>query len=319
MHMRAAVFRQVGDPGKVLHVEHVAAPDLSPTEVLVDVDASVVQPADFMFVRGQYRIQPRLPQVAGLEGSGVVVESALGTGLRPGTRVAFRHPGCWADRIAVPAASCYVVPQDVPVELAAQFSLNPVTAWALLDEVGAGPGDWIAVSAARSAVAGLIADLALSRDVHVIGLVRAGGADQLRFPVLQTGQRDLMTALLDRTAGEELAGFLDSVGGDVLTAVLPALRPGGTIVSYGVLDDTPVSVRNSDLIYRNLTWKGFGIDHWLATSRPRRDEMTRELWSLIRGGEIDLPVRDRYPLAEIEAAVAAAAVPGGGGKVVIMM
>jgi hypothetical protein len=36
-------------------------------------------------------------------------------------------------------------------------------------------------------------------------------------------------------------------------------------VSYGVLDDAPIAVRNSDLIYRNLTWKGFGIDYWLAT------------------------------------------------------
>ncbi len=214
----------------------------------------------------------------------MVVESAPPAGLQPGTRVAFRHPGCWAEHIVVPAASCYVVPDDVPVELAAQFSLNPVTAWALLDEVGAASGEWVAVSAARSAVARLVADLASSRGVQVIGLARPSGADQLGFPVLHTDQPDLATALLERTGGAGLAGFLDSVGGDVLAAVLPALRPGGTIVSYGVLDNTPVPVRNSDLIYRNLTWKGYGIDHWLATAAHRRDDMARELWSLIRAG-----------------------------------
>jgi hypothetical protein len=30
--------------------------------------------------------------------------------------------------------------------------------------------------------------------------------------------------------------------------VLPNLRPGATIVSYGVLDDAPIAVRNPDLI-----------------------------------------------------------------------
>lgn len=126
----------------------------------------------------------------------------------------------------------------------------------------------------------------------------------------------LTTAVLDRIDGAGLAGFLDSVGGHVLAAMLPALRPGGTIVSYGVLDNTP-GVRNFDLIYRYIAWKGYGIDHWLATARHGRDEMERELWSLIRAGDIALPIRDRYPLADIEAAVAAAAGKADSGEDVV--
>src|SRR5262249_43348588 len=147
-----------------------------------------------------------------------------------------------------------------------QFSLNPVTAWALLDELSVDAGDWIAVSAARSAISRLVARLAELRGVRMLGLSRTGSSEPLAYPVLEADAEDLASQIVQRTEGQPLAGFLDSVGGVVVPAMLPALRPGATIVSYGVLDNSPMTLRNSDLVYRNLTWKGFGIDHWLATA-----------------------------------------------------
>ncbi len=270
-----------------------------------------------MFVRGRYRIQPDFPQVGGLEGTGIVVTAGAASTIPTGTRVAFRHPGAWAERVAVPAGSCYVVPEGVPVDAAAQFALNPVTAWALLDEVRVERGDWLALSARRSAVARLVAGIAERRGVRVLGLSRLGRDQGLDGPVLDISGQDLAAEIDRATAGAPLAGFLDSVGGEVVSAVLRALRPGATIVSYGVLDDAPITVRNSDLIYRNLTWKGFGIDHWLATAGDRRDAMTSELWRLIRDGVLDLPVAARYPVDDIRLAVAAASKSPPGAKVLI--
>jgi len=86
----------------------------------------------------------------------------------------------------------------------------------------------------------------------------------------------------------------------VLAQVLPVLRPGAAIVSYSVLDDAPMPVRNSDLIYRILTWKGFGIDHWLAMRSQRRAPMTAELWALLREGAVELPVAAVYGLDQID-------------------
>jgi NADPH:quinone reductase len=315
--VRAAVFEQAGDPGHVLTVRDVAAPEPGPNEVVVRVDTSVVQPADSMFIRGRYRIQPAFPQVAGLEGTGTVVTAGAGSTIATGTRVAFRHPGAWAERVAVPAGSCYVVPEGVPVDAAAQFALNPVTAWAVLDEVRAERGDWLALSAPRSAVARLVAGIAERRGVRVLGLSRPGRDDGLDGPVLDSSKPDLAAEINLATGGAPLAGFLDSVGGQVVSAVLRVLRPGATIVSYGVLDDAPMTVRNSDLIYRNLTWKGFGIDHWLATATDRRDAMPTELWRLIRDGVLDLPVAARYRLDEIHLAVAAGSKSPPGAKVLI--
>jgi NADPH:quinone reductase-like Zn-dependent oxidoreductase len=117
--MRAVIFQEPGDPATVLTVHDVASPEPAAGEVLVDVDASVIRPADLMFIRGNYRIRPTFPQVAGLEGAGIIVATGAGVAITLGTRVAFRHPGAWAERVAVPGERCYLVPDDVAIDTAA--------------------------------------------------------------------------------------------------------------------------------------------------------------------------------------------------------
>lgn len=119
------------------------------------------------------------------------------------------------------------------------------------------------------------------------------------------------------TGGEPLAGLLDSVGGDAITSMLPALRPGATIVSYGVLGDGAATISNPDIVYRNLCWKGFVIDRWLATSAGRIPAMVEELWRSIASGALPLPVRARYRLEDVRRAIADAASGGRGSKVLI--
>jgi NADPH:quinone reductase-like Zn-dependent oxidoreductase len=112
--MRAARFNRAGEPADVLSVDEAATPVLGAGEVLVAVEVSVVQPADWMFIRGRYRIRPSFPQVAGLERTGLIVDAGDST-IANGTRGAFGHPGAWAERVAVPASSCYGVPEGIPV------------------------------------------------------------------------------------------------------------------------------------------------------------------------------------------------------------
>ena len=315
--MQAVLFESAGPLEDVLVMKHADQEVPRPGEVLVRVDARPIQPADFMFVEGRYRIRPAYPQIAGLEGAGTVVASGEGVTLTLGTRVAFRHPGTWAEFVAVPLDRCYVVPAEVSIESAAQFALNPVTGWALLDELHVQPGDWIAINAATSAVAQIAQSLAQRRNVGVVGIVRPGSAVEVSFPTVSADTADLASKVLAITGGTLLAGYLDSVGGMLIKNILSGLRQGATIVSYGVLEQTPAPMLNSDLIYRNLSWKGFGIDHWLATAKERHDTMAAELWSAIRDGELPLPVRARYPLKDFRSAVIDAAMSGRSGKVLI--
>jgi NADPH:quinone reductase-like Zn-dependent oxidoreductase len=316
--MKAAVFAETGTPQDRLQLQDVEVPAPHEGEALVRVDARPIQPADFMFIEGRYRIKPALPQIAGLEGTGTVVSSGSPTRFPAGSRVAFRHPGTWAELAAVPEDRLYVVPEGIDAEQAGQFSLNPVTAWALLDELQAQTGDWIGINAATSNVAQLVHALCRRRRIHVVGIVAGDRALPPGFPSVRADTASVCDAVLALTGGHLLAGLLDSVGGTAITGMLHTLRPGATIVSFAVLATDPALIKNSDIIYRNLTWKGFGIDHWLAKSTEQRARMERELWTAIASGELRLPVRSRYGLQEIHAALAEAATPGPVGKILIV-
>jgi len=117
--MRALVFDESGDSAAVLRLGEAPEPVLQPNGVLIEVRARVIQPADFLFVRGIYRVRPIFPQVAGFDGAGVVLELGRDVrGLSVGQRVAFRSVGAWAERAVAPAERVYPVPDDIDREIA---------------------------------------------------------------------------------------------------------------------------------------------------------------------------------------------------------
>ena len=318
--MKAVTFNVGGKANEVLQVREIDVPAIGSTEVLVKMEARPLQPADFMFIGDRYRIKPQFPQVAGLEGTGVIKAAGSQSRFKPGQRVAFRHPGTWAEYACVPDEKLYLVPPDVKPESAAQFALNPVTAYGLLDELNVRAGDWIVINAAGSAVARMVASLAKRQGVNVIGIVRNPRNYDLPYPVVAADTPGIAAAALEKTGNVQIAGLLDCIGGEAIKSIMPTLRQGGVIVSYGVLEQTPIQLTNADMIYKNLTWKGFGVDHWLSrTDAAKQVNMVINLWSAIQDKAAPLPldVKAQYPLEQVLAAVNAATTEGPG-KVILV-
>ncbi len=321
--MRAVEFEQAGEPAQVLKYTQREAPKADDHNVLVKVAARPIHPADLAFIRGQYRVRPAFPQIAGLEGAGTVVDAPKGSRFTPGMRVAFRYPGAWAELAAVPAERLIAVPDGVADDAACQVSLNPLTAFGLLDEAAVKSGDWILLTAAASTVSNLVAGIAQARGIKVIGLVRGAAVDAKARAradhILSVADPDLTATIDALTGGRRIEALFDSVGGPILPKLFAALAPGARIVAYGVQDREPAAVTNAMLIYSNLTWKGFGIDRWLSlTPADVRNRLVEELWSLIGRRVLPLPVASRHPLADFQAALAADAKPGRTGKVLLV-
>jgi len=321
--MQAIVFDHVGDAHDVLRLDHVAEPKVHDGEVLVKVNARPIHPADLAFIRGQYRVRPSFPQIAGLEGAGVVLEGSREARVAPGTRVAFRWPGTWAEFAAVPVGRLIEVPADVFEETACQVSLNPVTAWALLDEAKVGAGDWILLTAAASTVSNLVAAMARHRGIHVIGLVRGDAAKAAvrsgAEHMFSIHDPEIVEKIAAATAERRVAALLDSVGGPSLPKLFTTLAPGARTVAYGVQEREPAPVTNAMLIYSNLTWIGFGIDRWLSLLPAEASAgMFRDIWSMIRDGTLTLPVASTYTLAQFRDALVADARPARTGKVLLV-
>ena len=321
--MRAILFDHAGEPADVLAYREVNAPKASDGFALVKVAARPIHPADLAFIRGQYRVRPALPQVAGLEGAGTLLECPKGADLTPGKRVAFRYPGAWAEIAAVPTERLIGVPDRISDEVACQASLNPLTAFGLLDEAAVQPGDWVLLTAATSTVSNFVASIAQARGINVIGLVRGkapdGQARSRAAHIISVGQPDLTAAIDTLTGGRRVSALLDSVGGPVLPKLFAALAPGARIIAYGVQDREPAAITNAMLIYANLTWKGFGIDRWLSlTPTDVRNRLIEELWSLIGKGTLHFPIASKHPLADFKGALAADAIAGRTGKVLLV-
>lgn len=319
--MQALVFDRAGEPADVLRIADIPDPVADGETALVRVAARPIHPADLAFIRGQYRLKPAFPQVAGLEGSGTVIASPS-PAFRPGVRVAFRYPGAWAEVAAVPIERLIAVPADIAEPLACQISLNPVTAWALLDESKAKAGDCIVLTAATSGVSNLVAQMAKRRGIHTIGVVRGdAGKDQTRSAtdhVVSVRDANLGKSIANLTGKAPIAALLDSVGGPLVAKLMASLAPGAHIVAYGVQDREPAEINNAMLIYSNLTWKGFGIDRWLSQqSAEVRTAMIAEIWTMIRDRGLSLPINSSHHFAAFSDALVADGKPGRRGKVIL--
>lgn len=283
--MKALFFRQKGAAEKVLEFGDIDLAELLPGEIRVKLMASPVNPADFMFIEKTYRVEPVYPQIAGFEGAGIITDNGGDDRYPINTLVAFRHKNVWAEYINVPKSKVIRLPQDMPLEKAAQIALNPLTAWALLDEIKARAGEWILLTAGNSAVSKLIIQLAKRRNVKALAIIR-GEAEQASLielgaaAVLNAYAENLEEQIKTVTGEERIAGLLDAVGGELATQAIKLMGAYGKIIHYGLYSQQPVMYNNADIIFKNLFIKGFGIDAWIHS---KTDTEQQAIWNeLIR-------------------------------------
>ncbi|HJV97039.1 MAG TPA: hypothetical protein VJ608_13420, partial [Albitalea sp.] len=271
--MKAVLFDRGGEAAEVLRWGVAPVPAPRSGHVRIRVKARVIQPADFLFIAGRYRVQPQYPQVAGFDGAGVVDAVALdGDPTLVGRRVAFRSPGAWAEYAVAPLSRIHAVPDDVDDETACQFPLNPLTAWGLLDVAATRPGGRVLATAGESSVARLMAALALDRGLAMTLVARTDRAIagyrawDAANPAAQhhaTGLRAVLQSIQSVGAEGGFDTVIDPVGGPSTLDLMAACAPGATLISYGVLDDRPFELKASALVFRNLRWQGFGVDAYL--------------------------------------------------------
>lgn len=323
--MRALVQPQFGDPAEVLSVEEVPAPEPGPGQALVRVLLSPIHNHDLWTVRGSYGFKPEMPARAGTEAVGVV--EALGEGvehLEVGQRVATGGSfGAWAELIVAPAAGLIPVPDAISDEAASQLVSMPFSAIALIDFLEVSEGDWIVQNAANGAVGRLVAQLAASRGVRVLGLVRrADGVTEL----FEQGIGDVVATDDDgwRDRVREIVGDapivagVDSVGGSAAGDVVSLLAEDGVLVVFGAMASPTLEISSGDVIFKQVVVKGFwGSKVFPAMDADKRARLMGELVSGIASGTLTLPVEKVYGLDEISDAARASAEPGRRGKVLL--
>ena len=98
--MKAVLFRESGDWNEMLELEEIKLPEPTDDKIQIKIISRPLNPSDEMFINGNYRMKPVLPQIAGLEGAGIIEKcgNAVDQNLT-GKHVIFRTKETWAEKI----------------------------------------------------------------------------------------------------------------------------------------------------------------------------------------------------------------------------
>ena len=323
--MKQIVIDRYGRPEEVARcadVPDVGAP--APGEVVFDVLAFPINPADISFCRGTYRLKPTLPATPGAECVGRV--TAVGSGVthvKPGDLVINLQRENWTQRRRVRGDDVIGIPAGMNLRQAAMLRINPPTALLLLtDIVQLGPGDWVIQNVANSAVGRLLIRLARARGIKTMNVVRreslfdeltALGADGC----VVDGPR-MADTVKARTGGAPVRLGIDAVSGQATARLSSCVADGGVVCNYGSMSgEDPVMPRGA-LTSGGQTLVGFVLGRGLSTrSLVQIREIYADLGRQVLDGTLSAPVEKVYSIEDITAALAHAQQAGRSGKILV--
>lgn len=340
--MKAAILHKLGQP---LVIDEVPIPEPGPGEVLVRTKACGICATDLHILSG-WGYEPTLPFIMGHEPAGVV--HALGpgvTGFAPGDRVVpnifhtcgncrycrtnretlctnlggilgvLKHQGAYAEYFKVPARQLFHLPATIAFADGAVIADAVVCAMhALKQRAHVYPGDHVLVigvggvglsvlQAARAAGAHVIAT-----DIYEAKLAQARQMGAFALPF--TDQPLLAEQVKAATGGEGVDVVFDCHGAEQTIAQgVNALRKNGRLVIIGYTQERwPLAPQ----------WMSrFELEIVGSRSGGRQD--TADAIDLVASRQWQSIVSDRFPLAQINDALALLKSGKALGRIVVTM
>ncbi|XP_068998345.1 enoyl-[acyl-carrier-protein] reductase, mitochondrial [Embiotoca jacksoni] len=332
---KALVFRDHGDPARVVQLEDLHLPPTGEKDVLVKFLAAPINPSDINMIEGTYAVLPDLPAVGGNEGVAQVIEvGSRVKSLKAGDWVIPRDAGLgtWRTEAVLAEDDVVSLPNDIPLLSAATLGVNPCTAFRMLaDFEDLKPGDSVIQNAANSGVGQAVIQIAAARGINTINVIRdrpeftqlsdrlkaIGASHVIKEEALR---RPEMKELFKTCPKPKLA--LNGVGGKSATELLRRLQVGGSMVTYGGMSKQPVTVPVSALIFKDVKVRGFWVTQWKRDNSHDGNAfraMLDELCSLIRKGKLTAPACTEVRLQDYHKALDAAMQPLISTKQVLIM
>ncbi|MCW5312571.1 zinc-binding dehydrogenase [Nostoc sp. KVJ3] len=295
--MKAVVIRRYG-AAEVLQYEDVEQPKIEPTQLLVKVGASSVNPIDWKIRKGMLSliIGSKFPKILGFDVAGEVVEVGSGvTRFKPGDAIygSTSFPGGgYAEFAAIPENLAALKPTNLSYEEAAAVPLAALTALqALRDQGNIQTGQNILINGAAGGVGIFAVQIAKALGAVVTGvsstknldLVKSLGSDR----VIDYTQQDFT----EDTAQYDI--IFDAVGKRSLSETKRVLKPNGVYIT---------TVPNPKVMLE-IVLTAFlpGQKAKFLFEKPNAKDLLF-LKELIEAGKIRVVIDRTYPLQELAAA-----------------
>ncbi len=294
--MRAVVVTALHSGPEALEVQEMPMPVLDRQDLLVEVHAASINPADYKTRRHGRGGKRQPPFVVGIDVSGVVREvGAEARGFVVGDEVfgflSLMRNGSYAEYVAADSRMLTHKPAGLSHVQAAALPCAALTAWeALYTRMRAEAGQTLLLQAAGGGVGHIALQLAKLRGVRVlatasspdsIALCRELGADV----VINYREENVVERALAETGGRGCEMVMDCVGGEVFDQSLDAVAPLGQIAT--------IVEGKSALVHQKLFPKG-ATAHFVFVGAPsmydfhpeRQGQILSEVAKLAEAGQV---------------------------------
>jgi len=222
----------------------VPTPEPGEGEVLVEVFAAGLNPAESSVRRGEHRERwpVQLPAMQGRDLAGLVIATGPGVSrFSHGDEVmGFVDHGAQATHVVVPEMNLLPRPPALSWEVAGSLYTAGTTAWTAVEGLGLSPSDTVVVTAAAGGVGCLAAQFARMRGATVVGSSVETRFDFLRqFGVLPTPYGPGLAERVRALTSQPVTAFLDFLGGETDAARelgVPASRVL-TVLDWDAVDE----------------------------------------------------------------------------------
>jgi NADPH2:quinone reductase len=338
------VVTHYGGPDALRVIEE-ECPEPKHSEVRVRVLAAGVSLPDIMAREGVHPETPPVPFTPGWDLVGVVDRLGPATsGIEPGQTVAaLPIHGAYAEFVCLPQRELVPVPSGVDAAEAVSLVLNYVTAYQMLHRSAKViSGQRVLIHGAAGGVGSALLQLGRLAGLELYGTCSSRGAPAVAdlggIPI-DYRQLDFVKEI-HRLTGEGVDVVFDGIGGTHIWRSRTALRPGGTVVAYGLTASLRGGRLASGRSGRRHRFRGIAIfglyiaGGWLLPSRKRvvpysiqwlkrlRPAWFRQdliaLFDLLHQQKIKPLIAQRFPLAEARQAHELLGKGGVTGKIVLV-
>ena len=322
--MKAILCKEYG-PAEKLVIEDVASPEVKGRGVKIRVKAAGLNFPDTLIIENKYQLKPSLPFSPGGEMAGEVLEVGdKVTRFKPGDRVAgLTGYGAFAEEIVAPEQNLLPIPDAMPDEKAAAFSMVYGTSYyALKQRANLQPGETLLVLGASGGVGLATVELGKAMGAHVIAaassaeklaVAKAAGADEL----INYTEEPLKEAVKKLTKSKGVDVIYDPVGGEFTEQALRAMAWNGRHLIIGfAAGDIPKIPANLTLL------KGCSVVGVFWGSFTQREpeasaQNMMELMKLYAEGKIDPKISEVFEFEDYAKALGALTERRATGKVVL--
>ncbi|MEG0471076.1 MAG: NADPH:quinone reductase [Solibacillus sp.] len=308
-----------------LQVAQVIVPEISSTEVKVNVFAAGVNPSDVYASTGTYAIKPALPYTPGLDGAGIVEQVGADVAhVKVGDRVFIASlpsgvtTGTFAEEMVCDAAFVYPLPEHISFEQGAALGIPALTAYrAVVQKAKLTAGQTIFIHGASGAVGLQAIQMAKAIGATVIGtasrdegkaLVKEAGADFVFDHLTEENLSDVLAV----TNGKGLDVIVEFLANVNLQTDLQLVAKYGVIVVVGNRGDITINPRL--IMQKECDVRGMVL---FNVTSEEHQALIKGVATLLESKQLQPVVGYTYPLAQAGIAFDAVMEGKHNGKVVV--